>query len=305
MKRKPTQQSAAAGALKQNMPVRGTLASSSIFSDIDVPSPQKPSIHPSSPTTVRPSSTEPSKPAIYERNPATLSAALIPYPDRRARWHRKMVICSIRRRGRLTRRETLWMTERQSLSKSHFMKTSVKKLAPLARQIAGKSIEEAILQMRFSPKKAAKEVKEHLELARNAAIVERGMGLGKVTPETAGWDYSTSPKEKKLVLPSSPSIEIKLKDGRRKRVTDQTDIYIDQAWVGRGSYGREPEYRARGRVNILRPPHTSISVLLKEEKTRIREEREREEKALRKRREKMWVQLPDRKVTAQRQYYSW
>jgi len=45
-----------------------------------------------------------------------------------------------------------------------------------------------------------------------------------------------------------------------------------------------------------------ISVVLKEEATRVRQEKEREEKRLRK---KVWVPLPDRKVTAQRQYPLW
>ena len=45
-----------------------------------------------------------------------------------------------------------------------------------------------------------------------------------------------------------------------------------------------------------------ISILLKEEKTRIRLAKEREEKRLRK---KVWVQLPDRPVTVQRQYCLW
>ena len=42
--------------------------------------------------------------------------------------------------------------------------------------------------------------------------------------------------------------------------------------------------------------------MLKEEKTRIRLHAEREQKAKDK---KVWVQLPNRPITAQRQYYSW
>jgi hypothetical protein len=41
---------------------------------------------------------------------------------------------------------------------------------------------------------------------------------------------------------------------------------------------------------------------LKEEATRIRLHNEREEKEKNK---KVWVQLPNRPITAQRQYYSW
>jgi ribosomal protein L22 len=93
--------------------------------------------------------------------------------------------------------------------------------------------------MRFSPKKAAKELKKHLEQARDAAIVERGMGLGKAEG-TKG----------------DPT-EIQLKNGKRKRITDRTSIYIDQAWVGRGQYGSGYDYRAKGRLNTLRLPWTS------------------------------------------------
>jgi len=150
-----------------------------------------------------------------------------------------MVIRQVRRRGRLTKAQQLKRTERESLSKSEMIKTSVKKLGALARQIAGKPIEEAIIQMRFSPKKAAREVKKHLEQARDKAIVERGMGLGEAEG-TKG----------------TPT-EIQLKDGKRKRITDQTGIYVDQAWVGRGSFGIGYDYRARGRLNYLRLPHTS------------------------------------------------
>jgi len=45
-----------------------------------------------------------------------------------------------------------------------------------------------------------------------------------------------------------------------------------------------------------------LSVVLKEEATRIRLHEEREKKTQNR---KVWVQLPNRPVTAQRQYYSW
>ena len=172
-----------------------------------------------------------------------MAAVLDPQPEARRRWERKMLIREVRRRGRLSRTQKLKRTERECLSKSHFIKTSVKKLGPLARQISGKSVEDAIVQMQFSKKKAAKSVREHLEHARNEAIVRRGMGLGEVDGK----------KEE--------PVQIETKDGRRRTVTDQTGMYIDQAWVGRGPYGREPEFRARGRVNILRPPVTSKQTL--------------------------------------------
>jgi len=97
-----------------------------------------------------------------------------------------------------------------------------------------------------------------------------------------------------------------LKTYKKGEAPDPTDIYIAQAWTNKGPYEREPEFRARGQVNILRPPHTGITVFLKEEKTRTREKEEKEARRLKRRMGKsMWVQLPDRPVTAQRQHVLW
>ena len=203
-------------------------------------------------------------------------------------------------------------------------KTSVKKLGPLARQIAGKPIEDAIVQMRFSRKKVAGEVLKHLEYARDEAIVRKGMGLGGVGAEgdveAQGGNAKVGGEGKKEVEKAIVVID---KKGKRRLVKDKTDMYVDQAWVGRGSYGQMPDYRARGQVNTMRPPYTSeplnlypcdqdlytdyihfigISVILKEEATRIRLAEEREQKRQRK---KVWVPLPDRPITAQRQYCLW
>lgn len=175
---------------------------------------------------------------MLQRNKEHMDYVLDPDPVGRMRWERRLVIRQVRRRGRLSKTEQIKRTERELLSKSEWIKTSVKKLGALARQIAGKPIEDAILQMRFSPKKAAKEVKKHLEHARDVAVIQRGMGLGAVEGTKGA------------------PIEIQLKDGSRKRITDRTGIYIDQAWVGRGAYDRSIEYRARGRRNILRHPWT-------------------------------------------------
>ncbi|KAI9817047.1 MAG: 54S ribosomal protein L22, mitochondrial [Thelocarpon impressellum] len=250
--------------------VRGDLAGNSIFELEDArPKPSKGTSTPDGPIT--------------HRDPAIMAAALDPLPDVRRRWERKMVIREIRGRGRLSKTERIRRTERQSLSKSHFLKTSVKKLGPLARQIAGKTVDDALVQMRFSKKKAAKEVKELLEHARNEAIVKRGMALGPLSPQ-------------------SEPVKIVTKEGKKRLVRDRSELYIDQAWVGRGTYGRDLDHRARGQINILRPPTTSISVILKEEATRVRLHEERVEKQ---RNRKLWVALPNRPITAQRQYYSW
>lgn len=129
-------------------------------------------------------------------------------------WPKRATAREVRRRGRLTKREMLLQTEKEHLAKSHMFKTSVKKLAPIARQIQGKKIEDAIIQMRFSPKGAARDVLGHLYAARNESVVRRKM--------------------------------------------DPEQTYIEQAWVGRGTYGKEQNHRARGRIDILRLPYTSL-----------------------------------------------
>lgn len=227
------------------------------------------------------------KPALSleERNKGNLQSVLNPDPKSRGRWERRMVAREIRTRGRLPREVQIKRTERESLSKSHFFKTSVKKLGPLARQISGKNIDEAILQMRFSKKQVAKDVLEHLKHAKNVAMVRAGMGFSDSGP--------TKP------------LTVILKSGERQKIEDPSSIYIQQAWVNRGPYGMDYDHRARGQINLLRPPSAGLSVLLKEEKTRIREYKDREARALRQREAQLWTQLPDRKISAQNQYYSW
>ncbi|KAH7350761.1 mitochondrial large ribosomal subunit [Rhexocercosporidium sp. MPI-PUGE-AT-0058] len=255
-----------------NRPTRGGLSSSSIFEDEELAGP-KPE-----------DSMEPTEMKLPPRNPHMMAAALDPDPQGRLRWERKMVIRDIQKRGRLTKTQRLKREERVLLSKSHDFKTSVKKLVPLAKQIAGKTVEEAIVQMRFSKKKVAKDVKEHLEQARNEAIVRRGMGLGLGAAKTF------QPRQ------------IQTKDGKRVEVTDPTTLYVDQAWCGKGLYGKTPDHRARGQIYLMKNRTTSLSVVLKEEKTRVRLHEERE---MKEQNRKVWVQLPNRPITAQRQYYSW
>ncbi|KAK6507236.1 54S ribosomal protein L22, mitochondrial [Arthrobotrys musiformis] len=167
-------------------------------------------------------------------------------------------IREIKRRGRLPPSIQKLQSEKSHLVKSHNFKTSLKKLGPLARQIAGKPLEHALVQMRYSPKKAAKEVLKHLVHAKNEAIYTKGF--------------------------------------------DPEQTYISQAWVGRGTPDREPQPRARSRINILVRPYTSISVILKENKTLERLAKEKEEKRLR---QKTWVPLANRPIYGQHQYYQW
>jgi ribosomal protein L22 len=225
LKRKPS---------KPKGPVHGDLASSSIFEDEKIAGPKP-----------VPEQNANKRKRSSVRDPAVMAAALDPDPVSRIRWERKMVIREIRKRGRLSRTQLLKRQERELLSKSHNIKTSVKKLGPLARQIAGKSVEEAIVQMRFSKKKAAIEVRKHLEHARNEAIVRRGMGLGALEGQKA------------------PPTVIKTKDGKRIKVSDPTALYVDQAWVGKGDYGITPDHRARGQINLMHNPTTRKLFFLK------------------------------------------
>jgi ribosomal protein L22 len=248
------------------------------------------------------------------RDRTNMLRVLDPDPNARERWERKKIIQSITKGGRLTKPEFLMQTEREHMAKSEMMKTSTKKLGMLARQIQGKTLDEAIVQMRFSKKLVAQDVKAHLEAARDEAVVMRGMGLGQVglkaeaaeNLNAASNDISgTQPAAKLVVSPSSP-LDIQLKDGKRHTVTDTSNIFIEQAWVGRGTYGKLPDYRARGRTYIMHTPWTSLSIVLKEEVTRVRQWQEREDKRLKQRKEKVWVPLPDRPVQGIRgQWYSW
>lgn len=171
------------------------------------------------------------------------SLAMVVDPDVRSRirWQRKKVIQLVRRNGELTREEKIKMTERELLHKSDFFPTSVKKLVMLARQIAGKPVDEAIQQMKWSKKKFAAEVKYHLEEARDLAVVQRGMGLGKVNG-----DVLDKPRK------------IQDKDGKWIEIADPTRLYVAQSWVGRGPWrGKEIDYKGRGRMGVIQHPSTS------------------------------------------------
>ena len=245
------------------------------------------------------------------RDPERMQRILDPDPNARERWERKKVIQLVKRGGRLNRAEFIKRTEREHLVKSHNLKTSVKKLGMLARQIQGKTLDEAITQMRFSGKKVAIEVLKQLEHARDEAVVTRGMGLGKVNDADADAAAEASDEGAEEadaavadVVTKMETLQIQLKDRTRHKVTDLSDIYIEQAWVGRGPFGKLPDFRARGRTFIMRTPWTSFTVLLKEEATRVREWREREDRKRKEMLRKVWVQLPDRPVTTQRQFYT-
>lgn len=139
-------------------------------------------------------------------------------------------------------------TEKELHEKSPWLPTSVKKLVHLSRQIAGKSVDDALVQMRYSKKKMAKEIAYQLELARDRAIVERGMGLGRVKTEGQEEDA------RRVVE------KIQTKDGKHIEVDDLTKLYVAQSWVERGPWrGFRKSPRARGRMDLIQRPSTSKS----------------------------------------------
>ncbi|KAI1802132.1 ribosomal protein L22 [Daldinia bambusicola] len=210
-----------------------------------------------------------------------------PDPRWRVRFLKKKVMQMVRDGDKpLTRAQRVRLTEKEHTSASQPLPTSTKKLMFLSRQIAGKTVDDAINQMRFSKKKMAREVRYQLEEARDNAIAAHGMGLGAAQGKTLD-------KPRK----------IQTKDGRWLEVSDPTTLYVDQSWVTKGPWrGMRIQYHARSRMSQMWRPSAAISLVLKEEKTRLRQHDEKVEKQARKR---PWVHLPNRPVTAQRPYYSW
>lgn len=183
-----------------------------------------------------------------------LERAVDPDPRSRVRWERKMVIRQVQRGtnpfSRESRAARIARTERQLTTKSPFLATSVKKLVHLARQIQGKTVAEALVQMRYSKKKMAQEVGYQLELARDLAVVERGMGLGEAKRAAA----VANGEEVEAAQP----VKIQTKDGKWVTIEDPTRMYVAEAWVNRGPWrGSEPDYRARGRMYLKMKPSTS------------------------------------------------
>ncbi|KKA30429.1 hypothetical protein TD95_004369, partial [Thielaviopsis punctulata] len=220
-------------------------------------------------------------------DPAALVAARDPDPRGRLRWQRAAVAKMVVRRGAETVDDVIARTERCMTFKSPLLPTSSKKMMYLAQQIAGKPLDEAMLQMRYSKKKMGSEIKRQLELARDRAVVVHGMGLGKHNGEAA----DVQPRK------------VQDRDGVWRTVSDPTSIYIDQAWVNKGPkrYARTI-HLGRGRRVPIRSHQTTISVVLKEERTRVRLH---DEKKAKKERNGPWVHLPHRPVSAQHQYYLW
>ena len=144
------------------------------------------------------------------------------------------------------------------------------------------------MQMRYSTKKAAGDVRRHLEFARDEAVVRRGMGLGAagrrieeregrglaLDEEAEGEEGDENNGEN---LEDERDLELDRKGrrndgrmmgeekkgwyvvdrkGKKKWVEDQTDMYVDQAWVTKGPYEDGVLHRARGRIDRLKKPWT-------------------------------------------------
>lgn len=163
--------------------------------------------------------------------------ALDPDPRWRVRYQRKKIMQMVRANGKLSKQELIKRTEKEITSNSSIVPTSTKKLVHLSHQIVGKTVDEALTQMRYSKKKMAREVKYELEVARDTAIVSRGMGLGVPSGETF------------------VKRKIKTKDGKTIEVQDPTRLYVDQSWVTKGpDRGMRMQYGARGRQNPMWRP---------------------------------------------------
>ena len=195
-----------------------------------------------------------------KRSPSNMAMALNPRPHSRLRWQRKMVIREIKRRGRTNKTVLLARTEREHTSRSHFFKTSMKKLAPLARQIAGKPIDEAILQMRFSNKKVAQDVRQHLIQARKRSHRRQGHG-----PRSPWYRHiRTTIRPQRDAVPSSPDTLESPQKGRGRRsdrhlrrpsvdqsrsIRSRTRLPRARTHVHEKTAAHRPERDAEGREN--------------------------------------------------------
>jgi ribosomal protein L22 len=200
------------------------------------------------------------------RSKSVLDRALDPDPRSRVRWERKMVIRHVAKAtnpfSREKRADRIRRTEKEIRVRSPFLPTSWKKLVHLSRQIAGKTVDDALVQMRYSKKKMAKEIAYHLELAKDRAIVERGMGLGKVKvkSELAAAEGEEG-REAKAQGEKVEVQEIQNKAGKWMEIEDPTKLYIAQSWINRGPWrGRRYVFRARGRCDMLLSPSTGKSL---------------------------------------------
>lgn len=224
------------------------LQTPAMFDDVvDAPTVQPPSSSDDQSPTPSGGGRDPNLPWDNSKVREHYARAVDPDPRSRVRWERKMVIRRVQAGtdafSREPRAALLKRTERESRMASPWLPTSVKKLVMLARQVAGKPVDEALTQMRYSKKKMAAEVRTELEKAMELAVVARGMGLG------AG-DKAAGKKRE--------AVRIKTKDGKWMDVADPTKVYIAEAFVNRGPWRfRRLVAGSRGRSSIHYSPATS------------------------------------------------
>ncbi|OMJ20380.1 50S ribosomal protein L22 [Smittium culicis] len=104
-------------------------------------------------------------------------------------------------------------------STSNF-KTSPRKLRFISKQIVGLNVQDAINQLEFSPKRAAKKILHTVAFARKNAIYQKLMN-----PE---------------------------------------QMYVKEAWVGKGRFIKRLDYKARGRFGVIHHPTAHMKFVLGE-----------------------------------------
>lgn len=118
--------------------------------------------------------------------------------------------------------------------RSGLFRVSAQKLNMLGRQITSLTLPSAILQMRFSQKRAAKEVHSVLLQAQARIKME-----GKIISTSADKD-----KDKKLTAV----------------VDDPNKFVVQQAVIGKGSYLKRIDIKGRGRHGVIWRPHAFIRI---------------------------------------------
>lgn len=133
---------------------------------------------------------------------------------------------------------------------------SHRKLNKLGRQIAGKPVDYAILQMKFSEKRASTRIQSMLTLAKKHAAEYKGLNPGK------------------LIVCTSVS----LLDGLR---ATPLNLFLAEAWVTKGeNFHKRIDIKGRGRVGVKHHPEAKMSVVLREGKTVTELKRQAEDRKL-------------------------
>lgn len=114
----------------------------------------------------------------------------------------------------------------------------------LSRQIAGKPIDHAILQMMFSEKRASKRIKSMLVVAKSHAVKLKDLNEGRLVV----CEYFRAASSARCAHATSCTAE---------------------SWVTKGpNQIKRYDMKGRGRAGIKTHPHSRLHVLLKEGKTR-------------------------------------